>query len=57
MWWRVVAESGKRLAYGLANYDSSELRKIAGVRSDRIGDLLGHHHGDEAIHRNNLVMV
>ena len=53
----VVAESGKRLAYGLANYDSSELRKIAGVRSDRIGDLLGHHHGDEAIHRNNLVMV
>lgn len=51
----VVSEGGARLAYGIANYDSSELRKIAGERSDRIMELLGHHHGDEAVHRNNLV--
>ena len=50
----VVSESGARLAYGIANYDSSELRKIAGERSERIEELLGHHHGDEAVHRNNL---
>ncbi len=51
----VVSEDGARIAYGIANYDSSELRKIAGERSERIAELLGHHHGDEAIHRNNLV--
>ena len=53
----VRSESGARLAYGIANYDSSELRKIAGERSDRIMELLGHHNGDEAIHRNNMVAV
>jgi glutamate 5-kinase len=53
----VLSESGSRLAYGIANYDSSEMRKIAGARSDRIMELLGHHNGDEAVHRNNMVVV
>ena len=53
----VRSESGSRLAYGIANYDSSEMRKIAGERSDRIMELLGYHNGDEAVHRNNMVVV
>ena len=53
----VLSVSGSRLAYGIANYDSSEMRKIAGERSDRIMELLGHHNGDEAVHRNNMVVV
>ena len=53
----VRSESGSRLAYGIANYDSSEMRKIAGERSDRIMELLGRHNGDEAVHRNNMVVV
>lgn len=53
----VLTESGTHVAYGIANYDSSELRKIAGERSERIMELLGHHNGDEAVHRNNMVVV
>ncbi len=53
----VLAESGVCLAYGVANYDAPDMRAIAGARSARFMDLLGHHHGDEAVHRNNLVLV
>ena len=48
---------GAVLAYGIANYDADELRVIAGQRSARIAELIGHHHGDEAVHRNNLALV
>ncbi len=53
----VLSEAGARLAYGIANYDAWEMRVIAGARSDRIMEMLGHHHGDEAVHRNNLAVV
>ncbi len=53
----VLAPNGDCLAYGIANYDAWAMRVIAGARSDRFMDLLGHHHGDEAVHRNNLVLL
>ena len=36
---------------------ADDLRRISGVHSDRIEELLGHDYGDEAVHRNNLVLV
>ena len=53
----VVSEEGERLAYGIANYAAPDLRSIAGTRSDRFMERLGHHYGDEAVHRNNLVVL
>jgi glutamate 5-kinase len=49
--------TGGRLAVGISNYNSIELDKIRGQRSDRIGDVLGYSYGEEAIHRDNLVLL
>ena len=46
-----------QIACGIANYGSEELATIKGLQSDRIEGLLGHHYGDEAVHRNNMVIM
>ena len=46
-----------QIAAGIANYDSDEMAKIQGKHSDLIADLLGHHYGDEIVHRNNMVIL
>ena len=38
------------------NYDAGELARIRGQHSDRIETILGYSYGDEAIHRNQLVL-
>ena len=53
----VESASGQRIAYGIANYDADDLRAIQQAKSDQIMDLIGHHYGDEAIHRNNMVVL
>jgi len=49
-------EAGRELARGLVNYDASDLARIRGQRSERIESILGYSYGDEAIHRNQLVL-
>ncbi len=46
-----------RIASGLTNYSSVDLAKIRGARSDSIAELLGHEYGDEAVHRNNMIVA
>jgi len=55
----VIAESGGRreIARGLVNYASSDLRRIKGCKSKDIPKRLGHRDFDEAIHRDNLVLL
>ena len=53
----VESPEGSRVAYGIANYGAEDLIRIAGERSDRILGILGHDLGDEAIHRNNMVVL
>jgi glutamate 5-kinase len=48
---------GVKMAAGITNYQSTELSTIHGVHSNRIQELLGHHYGDEVIHRNNMVII
>jgi len=53
----LMGADGGEFARGLANYPSQDVRKIAGLRTDRIVDVLGYCPYDEVIHRDNLAVV
>jgi glutamate 5-kinase len=53
----VVDAADRRVACGVVNYGSSDLDRIKGCQSSQIAALVGYHYGDEAIHRNNLVVL
>jgi glutamate 5-kinase len=53
----VISPDGKEIAHGLSNYGSAELRKLCGMHSDRISEILGYSYGDAVIHRNNMVLL
>ncbi|UCE79522.1 MAG: glutamate 5-kinase [Nitrospiraceae bacterium] len=48
---------GKRVAKGLMNYSSSDIKKIKGHKTSEIEAILGYKYSDEAIHRDNLVIL
>lgn len=48
---------GEEFARGLSNYSSSDLDKIRGLRTDKIQEVLGALPYEEAIHRDNLVII
>ena len=54
---RVESRDGEHIASGTTNYAAGDVERIRGLHSDRIGEVLGHDHGDEVVHRNNLVLV
>ena len=51
-----TAEGGE-FARGLAAYDADALRRIQGLRSADIEATLGYRSLDEAIHRDDLVLL
>ena len=53
----IVGSQGERVACGISNYDGDDLRAIMGARSQQIIPRLGHHYGDEVVHRNNMVVL
>jgi glutamate 5-kinase len=53
----VLDPERKRIAAGIINYGSDDLTKISGSRSNEIEALVGRHYGDEAVHRNNMVVL
>jgi glutamate 5-kinase len=48
---------GNRIAKGLTNYSSLEIEKIKGKKTSEIEKVLGYKYSDEAIHRDNLVLL
>ena len=46
-----------RIACGISNYSSHDIRHIRRLRSDRIELALGHYFGDEVVHRDNIVIL
>ena len=48
---------GAALARGLSAYSAEDMRRIAGHRSEEIEALLGWRGRDEAIHRDDLVLL
>ena len=53
----ILTAEGGRLACGIANYSSEDIARVKGSRSDRIQGILGYHYGQEAVHRNNMVLL
>jgi glutamate 5-kinase len=53
----VFDPDGVEIAHGLTSYHSDDARKLCGVRSAQIAELLGYSYGDAIIHRNNLVLL
>ena len=53
----LVNDVQKELAVGMVNYDSSDIRKIMGLKSKEIEPILGFKQDDEVIHRDNLVLT
>jgi len=53
----VTTLDGIAIAKGLSNYSSEEMGSICGCKSFEISGKLGHKNFDEAIHRDNLVLV
>ncbi len=54
---RIMGPDGRELARGLVNYDAEDLVRLCGRHSSEIAELLGYHYGDEAVHRDHLVML
>ena len=52
-----VDMKGEPLAKGLVNYSSAEVRKIMGLKTTKIEQVLGYKDYDEIIHRDNLVVT
>lgn len=54
---RILSPEGSQVGVGLCNFDSAELRRIAGKKSHELAEILGHHvQHEEAIHRDNLLL-
>lgn len=53
----LLNEAGERIAVGMVNYHSGDIRKIMGAKSSEIESRLGFKHDDEVIHRDNLVLA
>jgi len=52
-----ICHDSKEIAKGLTNYSSDEISTIAGKKSADIEKLLGYHPYDEAVHRDNLIIL
>lgn len=52
-----ISATGKEIARGLVNYNTSEVLKIKGRPSKEIESVLGYVDNAELIHRDNLVLV
>lgn len=50
-------ENGKEFARGLAQFNSSDIDKMKGIKSSEIEELLGGKDYDEVIHRDDLVLL
>lgn len=53
----IVGPDGEAFARGLAAYDSNELQRIAGKRTSQIEGELGYRGLDEAVHKDDLVLL
>lgn len=53
----LLSPTGSVVGRGLVNYSAVEIRRIAGYKSDRIPELLGHVSYSEVVHRDNLVVT
>jgi len=53
----ICALDGRALARGFSSYGAEEVRRIIGVRTAAIPEILGYKLADEAVHRDDLVLL
>jgi glutamate 5-kinase len=53
----LATADGRVFARGLVNYPADELRRIAGLRTERIAEVLGSVPYEEVVHRDNLAVI
>ncbi|MCS7192640.1 MAG: glutamate 5-kinase, partial [Armatimonadetes bacterium] len=53
----LIDGAGILFAKGISNYSADELRKIAGMHSDKVTKILGASKKPEVVHRDNLVVL
>jgi len=53
----VVTMEGREIARGIANYNGEDTRKIMGVHTNELAEILGLKPYDEVIHRDNMVLL
>ena len=53
----IVYKNDKRLACGITNYGSDDIRRFMGHHSSSVADVVENDFGAEVIHRNNLVLM
>ena len=53
----IVHENGERLACGITNYGSDDIKRFMGHHSSSVSSVVENDFGSEVIHRNNLVMM
>ena len=53
---QICDHNSQKIARGLVNYSSTELKKLKGSHSNKITTILGYSASDNAIHRDNLVV-
>jgi glutamate 5-kinase len=51
-----IAQGDRVLAKGLCNYSAHELRRVKGLKSDAVRELLPHA-SEEAVHRDQMVLA
>lgn len=53
---RILDFQGQTVGVGLANYDSEDMKRIMGLKSGKIAQVLGQAPYPEAVHRDNMVL-
>ena len=53
----ILDDKGIEIARGVSNYSSDDTKKILGVHSDKIREILGFHTSDDIISKDNLVVL
>ncbi len=53
----ICNKNGAQVARGLTNYSADDVRKIKGLKTAQIPELLGSDRFDEVVHRDNLVLT
>ena len=49
--------AGLEFARGLTNYSAADSKRICGLRTEQIGEVLGTLPYEEIVHRDNLVVI
>ncbi len=53
----ILGSKRNELARGIVRYDSTDLNRIKGCKSDQIAERLGYVYGSVAVHRNDLILL